>query len=158
MSLSKISLFLAIFLLSFTIHNQITAMETIEQSIQKKLLRLDKAILATAFEVRNSKQSLMTAQQSYREYLEDDNNEIWCCGISDNALLTEKNNYEKCKTLYDMLLKIQQRQEEIFVFFKTNFKRGKRLKDLDYLENMEIDLTNYLNNLSDPSHLKWSIK
>lgn len=156
MPISKISLFLAIFFFSFA--RQLTAMEIIEQSIQKKLLRLDKAILATAAEVRSSKESLMNAQQSYRDYLEDDNDEIWCCGIPDNALLTEKNNYEKCTTLYDKLLKMQTRQEETYVFFETNLKRGMLHKDIDYLQNIEINLTNYLNKLPDPTYLKWSIK
>jgi hypothetical protein len=154
MPISKISLFLAIFFFSFA--RQLTAMEIIEQPIQKKLLRLDKAILATASETRSSKQSLITAQQSYRDYLEDENDQVWCCGIIDNSL--KKNNYEKCKVFYNELVRHQIRQEEVYVFFKTNFERGVLHKDIDYLQNIEINLTNYLNKLPDPTYLKWSIK
>lgn len=157
--LQKLSLFSLALITSFMLHNQLSAMETgnIEESIQKKLLILDAAILKTAKDLKLAKIQMDKDKSAYKKYKKDYHDEwakSWFFGPMYNYNAPEIRAYKReynddsSKSKYLNLYATLTTRQNIYKKFKDEFKRGKRLNDIDYLQDIEKDIQDYLDTIS----------
>ena len=137
MFLKKISLFSSVFFISFSFHNQITAMETVEESIQTNLDRLDRHILQTTIKAHRQCTTVTQAKDKYTQYLMREREAkktlsllSWCSGTTADVISYEETHYQKFLNQYKQLLRRKERLEKASALFQNNFERGKRLLKL----------------------------
>lgn len=158
MSFTKISLLSLILITSFS---HIDAMEEVTQSIQQKLLVLDAAIVKTAQNLKIAEQQRDKDKKTYENYNENyinERNKTWFLSYDHTApevcayngdFISRHYGYKYLnngsKGKYDQLCIILKTNQEKYNEFKDEFKRGKRVKNIDYLQDVEQNLQNYLN-------------
>jgi len=139
-------------LIAFTGLGQLNAMENVAQSIEQKLLVLDAAIVKMATEVKIAKEQKNKDYLVFQQYKK---NLPWYGGFNSDApevrafkgeLTFFSNDYDNkgSEGKYNTLLSLLTKNKDTYNKFKEDFKRGKRLNDNNYLQDVEKDLQTYL--------------
>lgn len=165
MNITKISLFSLIFMahcIQGVITEEVKRIEELKKSIENKLINFDTLLLATTKQIKLAEQQKDNDQKEYESYMTQ-LAQAWFPELDHSApqIKNYKGNYQSYsynldEYVYDnngsegkyyALLKILQTNEHGYTILKDNFERGKRLGDVEYLQELEKTIQNYEKNI-----------
>lgn len=160
MSFTQISLCSFIISLS-TLNMNVLAMDTLEQSIEKELHTLDLSIINIAKNLQHvrkqkekdekifidcMRQRAIEHNNNLRESMTTDCSAaikaykgeiIYSCPFTpDSFVYSNTGSEDKYNTMKNLLFS----KNLSYIVHKENFKRGKRLNDIEFLQNIELEL------------------